>query len=109
MLCADARERGFGDSTTDVTTSEGGSGMGRAFRTLFSGLIIVLLSATSSMAQATAEITGTVKDSSGAVLPGANVIGTQAETGFKREAVTGVDGLFSLPALPIGPYRREVS
>ena len=47
--------------------------MRRALRTLFSGLIVVLLCASTAMAQATAQITGTVKDSSGGVLPGASV------------------------------------
>jgi hypothetical protein len=61
------------------------------------------------MAQATAQISGTVKDSSGAVLPGASVTVTQTETGFKREAVSETDGLFILPSLPIGPYRLEVA
>ena len=83
--------------------------MRRALRTLFSGLIVVLLSASTVMAQATAQITGTVKDSSGGVLPGASVTVTQTETGFKREAISDTDGVFNLPSLPIGPYRLEVA
>jgi carboxypeptidase family protein len=83
--------------------------MMRALRAFFSGLIIVFLSATASMAQATAEITGTVKDTSGAVLPGATVTATQTATGFKREAVSDPEGAFSFPAIPIGPYRLEVA
>ena len=72
--------------------------MRRVLRTLFSGLIVVLLCASTAMAQATAQISGTVKDSSGAVLPGASVTVTQTETGFKREAVSETDGLFILPS-----------
>jgi hypothetical protein len=83
--------------------------MRRALRTFFIGLVVVLLSASAAMAQATAQITGTVKDTSGGVLPGANVAATQTETGFKRDVVSDVDGVFSLPSLPIGPYRLEVS
>jgi hypothetical protein len=83
--------------------------MRRALGTLFSGLIVVLLSASTVMAQATAQISGTVKDSSGGVLPGASVTATQTETGFKREAVSETDGLFILPGLPVGPYRLEVA
>ena len=82
--------------------------MMRALRALLSGLIIVGLTSTAALAQATAEITGTVKDTSGEVLPGANITATQTDTGFKRDAVTDADGLFSLPGLPIGPYRLEV-
>jgi hypothetical protein len=83
--------------------------MMRALRALFSGLIIVLLTATASMAQATAQITGTVKDSSGGVLPGADVTATQTDTGFKRSTVTGDGGGYVLSNLPIGPYKLDVS
>ena len=82
--------------------------MRRALRTLFIGLVAVFY-ASAALAQATAQITGTVKDSSGGVLPGANVTATQTETGFKREVVTDADGLFSFPGIPIGPYRLDVS
>jgi hypothetical protein len=75
---------------------------------LFLGLVAVVY-ASAALAQATAQITGTVKDSSGAVLPGASVTATQTETAFKREVVSDADGLFVLPALPIGPYRLEVA
>jgi hypothetical protein len=83
--------------------------MRRALRALFSGLVVVLLSAGTVKAQATAQITGTVKDSSGGVLPGASVTATQTETGFKREAISDADGVFILPSLPIGPYRLDVA
>src|SRR4030095_16702288 len=82
--------------------------MRRALRTLFVGLV-VMLCASAAMAQATAQIAGTVKDPSGGVLPGANVTATQTDTGFKREAVSDADGVFLLPGLPIGPYRLDVS
>jgi hypothetical protein len=83
--------------------------MRRALRTLFGGLVVVLLTAGAVMAQATAQITGTVKDTSGGVLPGASVTATQTETGFKREAISDTDGVFILPGLPVGPYRVEVA
>ena len=82
--------------------------MRRALRTLFIGMVAVCY-ASAALAQATAQITGTVKDSSGGVLPGANVTATQTDTGFKRDVVSDTDGLFLLPALQIGPYRLEVS
>jgi hypothetical protein len=73
------------------------------------GALLVALTATAALAQATAQITGTVKDSSGGVLPGATVSATQTDTGFKREAVTDEAGLFSFPGIPVGPYRLEVT
>src|SRR5436189_5856893 len=60
-------------------------------------------------AGATAQISGTVKDQSGAVLPGAEVTLTQTETGLTRNAVTNETGSYTLTNLPIGPYRLEAS
>ncbi len=85
--------------------------MGRFSRALFGGLVVLLVAANTLAAQvgSTAQITGTVRDASGGVLPGANVIATQTDTGFKREIVTDGNGLYVLSNLPIGPYRLEVS
>ena len=49
-------------------------------------------------------ISGTVTDSSGAVLPGVTVTVTRAETGFTKTAVTGPDGTYAFVDLPIGTY-----
>ena len=46
---------------------------------------VLLLAATNAWAQATAQINGTVSDSSGAVLPGVTVVAIQTDTGFRRE------------------------
>src|SRR4029078_13153364 len=46
--------------------------------------------------QATAQISGTVKDPSGAVLPGVEVMATQIETGISRETVTNARGEYAL-------------
>src|SRR2546423_5474246 len=60
-------------------------------------------------AQATAQIAGSVRDQSGAVLPGAEVTVTQTETGAARAAVTNETGSYVLSNLPIGSYRLEAS
>jgi hypothetical protein len=64
-----------------------------------------------SHAQATAvdQISGTVLDSTGAAIPGAQIKALQTDTGFTRSAVTGSDGGYILNSLPIGPYEIEVS
>src|SRR5712664_4101072 len=58
---------------------------------------------------AASQITGTVQDSSGSAIVGAVVRVTQTETGFTRTAETGVDGVYRLPDLPIGPYKIEAT
>jgi hypothetical protein len=58
-------------------------------------------------AQATAQISGTAQDQSGAVLPGVEVTATQIDTGVSRMTVTNETGSYALPNLPLGPYRLE--
>jgi Carboxypeptidase regulatory-like domain len=70
---------------------------------------VLLLAATNAWAQATAQINGTVSDSSAAVLPGVTVVAIQTDTGFRREVVTDQAGAYALLNLPIGPYRLEAS
>src|SRR5262245_58880884 len=74
---------------------------------VLSGLI--LLTSAAAWAQATAQLGGTVRDESGAVLPGVTVTVTQTDTGFSRTVVTEASGIYLLPNLPTGPYRLEVS
>ena len=60
-------------------------------------------------AQVTAQISGTAKDQSGAVLPGVEIRATQTDTGIARDTITNETGSYVLPNLPIGPYRLEAS
>jgi hypothetical protein len=55
-----------------------------------------------------AALTGIVSDPSGAVVPNANVVLTQTETGAVRRTVTNANGYFSIPALPAGVYDISV-
>jgi hypothetical protein len=57
----------------------------------------------------TAQISGTVSDRSGAVLPGVQITATQSETGAVRTGITNETGSYVLPNLPIGPYKLEAS
>ena len=56
----------------------------------------------------TASVAGTVRDSSGGVIPGAQIVITQTDTGFSQSAKSAGDGSFAFPVLPVGPYRLEV-
>src|SRR5436189_2564204 len=83
--------------------------MNRMARWMLGALVITALSCTAVWAQATAQISGTVKDQSGAVLPGVEITATQTGTGAMRTAVTNETGSFVLPSLPLGPYRVEAA
>ena len=76
---------------------------------LLSILSICALTPVNAWAQATAQISGAVRDQSGAVLPGVEVTATQTGTGIKRSAVTNETGSYVLPNLPIGPYKIEAA
>src|SRR5204862_5661409 len=74
------------------------------------GVIVwTLLACTGLWAQATAEISGTIKDPSGAVLPGVEVTATQTATGQTRKAISNETGFYALPSLSTGAYRLEAS
>ena len=55
------------------------------------------------------QITGTVTDPSGAVLPGATVNAKHMATGVVTPTVTNAEGVFTLPSLPIGTYEVTIT
>jgi hypothetical protein len=61
------------------------------------------------LAQTTGTISGTVKDSTGAVLPGANVVVLNDETGISRTVETDTVGRYSALSLSPGNYRVTVT
>ena len=72
-------------------------------------LAILSLPGTVVYGQVTTSLSGTVTDSSGAVLPGADVVAKSDETGATFTAVSGANGTFTIPAMPIGRYTVTVS
>ena len=66
--------------------------MPHTIRLMACAVLILMVSVTTVGAQATAQINGTVADSSGGVLPGAAVTAMQTDTGFRREVVTDQTG-----------------
>src|SRR5207244_1549075 len=88
-----------------------GGSMKRAARGAIGGVLAILLSSAMLSAQAgsTAQISGLVRDTSAGVLPGGDVTAKQTATGLKRSTVTQANGSYTLPNLPIGPYRLDVN
>src|SRR5688572_7579062 len=71
----------------------------------FSFVLALVVSATGAVAQInTGEIGGVVKDSSGAILPGATITATHTASGIVVERVTDENGRYFLPALRIGTW-----
>ena len=68
---------------------------------IFGAVLAMLGTAGTVRAQtASGQITGTVKDATGGVVPGATVTVISELTGAKREAVTGKDGNYAIPSSP---------
>ena len=69
-------------------------------------LIFVLsVSPIALRADVTGSISGVVHDSTGAVVAGAKIVITNAQTNFHQETVSGSDGSYRLLALPAGVYK----
>ncbi len=77
-------------------------------RTL-AGLIIFVVGAVAVVAQTgTSNITGTVRDTAGAVVPGATVKARNEATGVTSTQTTNDSGLYSFASLPVGDYTITV-
>src|SRR5438094_4456316 len=83
--------------------------MKRMLLSIVAAMLACTVMCSGAWAQATAQISGTARDQSGAVLPGVEIHVTQTDTGVVRDAITNETGSYVLPNLPIGPYRLEGS
>jgi len=79
-------------------------------RTIVGVVLASLLATGTGLGQAVSgsQISGIVKDTTGAAIPGAEVTVTKTDTGTVRTVFTGADGSFVLPNLPVGPYQLKV-
>ncbi|HZM94948.1 MAG TPA: carboxypeptidase-like regulatory domain-containing protein [Vicinamibacterales bacterium] len=67
---------------------------------------VIVLCATSAHAQFdSAQISGVVQDTTGAVLPGVDIVLVNVGTRIERQAVTNEAGLYTFPNVPVGEYR----
>jgi len=78
-------------------------------RILHTGVLIAMLFSAVAWSQQTSTILGSVKDASGAVIPGAKVVATNIGTLLHRDTVTDTVGEYRIPSLPPGNYNLEVS
>jgi hypothetical protein len=72
-------------------------------RVMVCGLFLLLATGT-ALAQFKAGVQGTVKDSSGGLVPEAKVILTNTETGKTQETTTTDEGFYRISGLPPGKY-----
>ena len=82
------------------------------FRLLFFSLVCAVslfLSPAASAQTVTGTLQGTVSDSKGAVVPGADVVIRNMETGQERNVKTGSEGTYLATFLPLGRYTVTTS
>ena len=82
----------------------GKSSLGNFLGVFLCSLMLAFAAAGSLVAQNTGTILGTIKDASGAVLPGAEVTAKNTETGISRSTTSGAKGEYRIPALAVGSY-----
>ena len=82
----------------------------RLFRAIVGVIVLGLVATGTGWAQAVAgsQLSGVVRDGTGAMIPGAEVTVTKTDTGMTRTTFTGADGAYAFPNLPVGPYQLKV-
>src|SRR4051794_17313914 len=85
-------------------------------RLLRLGVVVFMIAAFSALGSyayaqgATSQtLSGTIVDTSGAVIPGADIVAKHNGTGVVSNAVSNSEGLFSIASLPIGTYTVTVT
>jgi hypothetical protein len=72
-------------------------------------LFVLILSSQSALAQGLGTIVGTVSDSTGAVVPGAQIKAINAGTSFSRVVVSNAQGYFVIPSLNPADYDVSIN
>src|SRR5437763_2177833 len=97
------------DRRTVLIPTPGGLMSSRSFRLFVFLIVVSAIAASVASAQVTGSIAGTVRDASGAVLPGATV--TVKGAALQRESVTTTtspEGTYRVPLVPPGAYDVSV-
>ena len=76
---------------------------GRHWISVFA-FVFALLAGGRMFASVTASISGTVKDSSGASVPGATITATNTGTGIAETRTSNAQGFYSFQSLALGTY-----
>jgi len=69
----------------------------------------LMIGAITLCGQTSGTINGTVRDASGALVPGANIDARSTTSGERRKTTSSERGAYTLPFLPPGDYQLEVS
>ena len=76
-----------------------------SWRSVFVACLMLLCAAPAYAQFDSANISGVVQDTTGAILPGVDVTLTNVGTKIARQAVTNEAGLYTFPNVPVGEYQ----
>ena len=79
------------------------------FQAVFLLLCTVVVGGVHAQTSTVGTITGTVRDSNGAVIPKAEIVILEERTGFTRSVKTNEDGVYLAASLPLGRYTVTAS
>src|SRR5262249_60549390 len=85
------------------------SGMRASIHIRLSTLAFVIFVSLLAWASITGTVSGVVTDSSGAVIPNAQVVAIDTQTGVRTTVTTDAKGFYSFPSLPVGNYDLEIT
>src|SRR5579884_2910229 len=73
------------------------------------GAALSLIFSAGAYAATTGSIAGTVKDPTGAVVPGASIVVTNTAQGVQTKTTSDAKGAYTFPSLPVGTYDLKAS
>ncbi|MEO6802143.1 MAG: carboxypeptidase-like regulatory domain-containing protein, partial [Granulicella sp.] len=71
---------------------------------ILAGMLALFLTLTAGAQVVGGTLSGTITDTTGAALPNATVLVHNDETGNERRLLTGPDGRYAAPSIPVGTY-----
>ncbi len=103
------RLRGWDESQTSMSNLEHSAvSAPSGLRARLVLLLAAVLAAASPLAAQTATVQGKILDQSGAVVPGASVVVTNANSGVRSSTTTNAQGAYTVPFLQPGTYNIRV-
>src|SRR5262245_23238709 len=72
-------------------------------------LLLALVMSTNAFGQATTTLSGTVQDTSGALIPGVEITAVNGGTGVESRAISNDAGAYNFAAMPPGTYTVRAS
>jgi hypothetical protein len=80
-----------------------------ALRVVAAFILVAAVAATSWAQITSATLSGTIKDQTGGILPGVDIVARNVDTGQSRTLVTNAEGAYTITGLPPGKYEVRAS